>query len=36
MDCYKAFVDWEVEETGEVGNGTAEYSVMPVWPQWMA
>jgi len=36
MDCYEAFVDWEVEETGEVGNGTAEYSVMPVWPQWMA
>ncbi len=36
MDCYEAFCDWEVEETGEVGTGTAEYSVMPVWPQWKA
>jgi hypothetical protein len=36
MDCYEAFVDWEVEETGEVGTGTAEYSVMPVYPQWTA
>jgi len=35
MDCYEAFVDWEVEETGEVGTGTAEYSVMPSWPQWL-
>jgi hypothetical protein len=35
MDCYEAFVDWEVEETGEVGTGTAEYSVMPAWPQWI-
>ncbi|MBW2231730.1 MAG: hypothetical protein JRH17_15190 [Deltaproteobacteria bacterium] len=36
MDCYEAFCDFEVEETGEVGNGTCEYSVMPVWPQWKA
>jgi len=36
MDCYEAFVDWEVEETGETGTGTAEYSVMPPWPQWLA
>ena len=35
MDCYEAFCDFEVEETGEVGTGTAEYSVMPVWPQWL-
>ena len=34
MDCYEAFCDFEVEETGETGTGTAEYSVMPVWPQW--
>jgi hypothetical protein len=25
----------QLEETGEVGKGTAEYSVMPVWPQWL-
>ena len=36
MDCYEAFCDFEVEETGEQGTGTAEYSVMPVWPQWKA
>jgi len=36
MDCYEAFCDFEVEETGETGTGTAEYSVMPVWPQWTA
>jgi hypothetical protein len=36
MDCYEAFCDFEVEETGERGTGTAEYSVMPVWPQWLA
>jgi hypothetical protein len=35
-DCYEAFVDFEVEETGEVGTGTAEHSVMPPWPQWLA
>ncbi len=35
MDCYEAFCDFEVEETGEVGTGTAEYSVMPTWPQWL-
>jgi len=35
MDCYEAFCDFEVEETGEVGTGTAEYSIMPVWPQWL-
>jgi hypothetical protein len=36
MDCYEAFCDFEVEETGETGTGTAEYSVMPVYPQWTA
>jgi hypothetical protein len=36
MDCYEAFCEYEVEETGEVGTGTSEYSVMPVWPQWKA
>ena len=36
MDCYEAFCDFEVEETGEKGTGTAEYSVMPAWPQWLA
>jgi hypothetical protein len=36
MDCYEAFVDFEVEETGEVGTGTAEYSIHPVWPRWKA
>ena len=36
MDCYEAFCDFEVEETGERGTGTAEYSVLPPWPQWKA
>lgn len=35
MDCYEAFVDYEVEETGEKGNGVAEYSVYPPWPRWL-
>jgi hypothetical protein len=35
MDCYEAFVEYEVEETGEVGTGVAEYSVYPPWPQWL-
>ena len=35
LDCYEAFCDFEVEETGEVGTGTAEYDVMPPWPQWL-
>jgi hypothetical protein len=34
LDCYEAFCDYEVEETGEVGTGTSEYSIMPVFPQW--
>ena len=34
-DCYEAFCDFEVEETGEVGTGTAEYSVYPPYPQWL-
>ncbi len=34
MDCYEAFVDWEVEETGEKGTGVAEYSIFPPLPQW--
>ena len=36
LDCYEAFCDYEVEETGEVGTGTSEYSIMPVYPQWKA
>jgi hypothetical protein len=35
LDCYEAFCDFEVEETGEVGTGTAEYDVMPPLPQWL-
>jgi hypothetical protein len=35
LDCYEAFCDFEVEETGEVGTGTAEYDVMPALPQWL-
>ena len=34
-DCYEAFVDFEVEETGEQGTGTAEYSLYPPYPQWL-
>jgi hypothetical protein len=34
LDCYEAFCDYEVEETGEVATGTSEYSIMPVFPQW--
>jgi len=34
LDCYEAFCDFEVEETGEKGTGTTEYSIMPVFPQW--
>jgi hypothetical protein len=36
MDCYEAFVDYEVEETGEVGTGVAEWTVYPPWPRWLA
>ena len=35
-DCYEAFCDFEVEETGERGTGTAEYSLYPPYPQWLA
>jgi hypothetical protein len=35
MDCYEAFVDWEVEETGETGTGVAEFSIFPPSPQWL-
>ena len=35
MDCYESFVEYEVEETGEVGTGVAEYSVYPPLPQWL-
>jgi hypothetical protein len=35
LDCYEAFVDFEVEETGEVGTGVAEHSVYPAWPKWL-
>jgi hypothetical protein len=34
-DCYEAFCDFEVEETGEKGTGTAEYSIYPPYPQWL-
>jgi hypothetical protein len=34
-DCYEAFCDFEVEETGERGTGTAEYSLYPPYPQWL-
>jgi hypothetical protein len=34
-DCYEAFCDFEVEETGEQGTGTAEYSLYPPYPQWL-
>ena len=34
-DCYEAFCDFEVEETGEKGTGTAEYSLYPPYPQWL-
>ena len=34
MDCYEAFFDFEVEETGERGYGCAEYSIMPPFPRW--
>ena len=34
-DCYEAFCDFEVEETGEQGTGTAEYSIYPPYPQWL-
>ncbi len=35
MDCYEAFVDWEIEETGETGTGIAEFSIFPPQPQWL-
>ena len=35
MDCYEAFCNYEVLETGEKGTGTSEYSVLPPWPQWL-
>jgi len=35
LDCYEDFVDFEVEETGEVGTGVAEHSVYPAWPKWL-
>jgi hypothetical protein len=35
LDCYEPFFDFEVEETGERGNGVAEYSVAPPWPRWL-
>jgi hypothetical protein len=34
LDCYEALCDFEVEEAGEKGTGTAEYRIMPVFPQW--
>jgi hypothetical protein len=34
MDCYEAFFDFEVEETGERGYGCAEYSIHPPSPRW--
>jgi len=35
LDCYEPFFDFEVEETGERGNGVAEYSIQPPWPRWL-
>ena len=35
LDCYEPFFDFEVEETGERGNGVAEYSIHPPWPRWL-
>lgn len=35
LDCYEPFFDFEVEETGEVGYGVAEYSIQPPWPRWL-
>jgi hypothetical protein len=34
LDCYEAFFDFEVEETGEQGYGCAEYSIGPPFPRW--
>jgi hypothetical protein len=34
LDCYEAFFDFEVEETGELGYGCAEYSIHPPSPRW--
>lgn len=36
LDCYEAFVEWEIEETGERATGVAEWSVHPPWPRWLA
>ncbi len=34
LDCYEAFFDFEVEETGERGYGCAEYAIVPPYPRW--
>jgi len=34
LDCYEAFFDFEIEETGERGYGCAEYSIHPPSPRW--
>ncbi|HJP41647.1 MAG TPA: hypothetical protein QGF35_08080 [Dehalococcoidia bacterium] len=34
MDCYEAFFDFEVKESGERGYGCAEYSIAPPSPRW--
>jgi len=34
LDCYEAFFDFEVEETGEQGYGCSEYSIHPPKPRW--
>lgn len=33
---WMSVVGWEVEETGEVGTGGAEWSVYPPWPRFLA
>ncbi|HJP41778.1 MAG TPA: hypothetical protein QGF35_08760 [Dehalococcoidia bacterium] len=34
LDCYEAFFDFEVQETGERGYGCAEYAITPPSPRW--
>ena len=34
-DCLEPFFDWEVEETGERGDGVCEYSIHPPRPRWL-
>lgn len=36
LNDYEAFVDLEIEETGERGNGVMEHSTWPPDPRWLA